>query len=105
MKGHLTNAATPNTKYEVIGINKRIIVVNIGFANVIMINPVITKKSEPFETEEGCLSLDGIRRTKRYKDIVVEFQDMSMKKQKQKFSGFTAQIIQHECDHLEGIII
>lgn len=90
---------------NMIGVNKRIIVVNVGFANVIMINPVITKKSGLYETEEGCLSLDGVRSTKRYKDIEVEFQDMSMKKQKQKFSGWTAQIIQHECDHLEGIII
>ncbi len=90
---------------NMIGVNKRIIVVNVGFANVIMINPVITKKSGLYETEEGCLSLDGVRSTKRYKDIEVEFQDMSMKKQKQKFSGWTAQIIQHECDHLKGIII
>ena len=90
---------------NMIGVNKRIIVVNIGFANMIMINPAITKKSGSFEAEEGCLSLDGGRKARRFKDIEVEFQDMSFKKQKQKFSGWTAQIIQHECDHLEGIII
>ena len=85
---------------NMIGVNKRIIVVNIGLANMIMINPVITKKSGTFETEEGCLSLDSVRKTKRFKNIEVEFQNMSFKKQKQKFSGWTAQIIQHECDHL-----
>lgn len=90
---------------NMIGVNKRIIVVNIGFANMIMINPAITKKSGSFEAEEGCLSLDGVRKARRFKDIEVEFQDMSFKKQKQKFSGWTAQIIQHECDHLKGIII
>ena len=90
---------------NMIGVNKRIIVVNISFANMIMINPVTTKKLGPFETEEGCLSLDIVRKTKHFKNIEVEFQNMSFKKQKQKFSGWTAQIIQHECDHLEGIII
>ena len=90
---------------NMIGVSKRIIVVNIGFANMIMINPVITKKSGLYEAEEGCLSLDGVRKTKRYKNIEVEFQNMNFRKQRQKFSGWTAQIIQHECDHLEGIII
>ncbi len=90
---------------NMISVNKRIIVVNIGLANMIMINPVITMKSGPFETEEGCLSLEGLRKTKRFKDIEVEFRDMGFRKQEQKFSGWTAQIIQHECDHLEGVII
>ena len=90
---------------NMIGVSKRIIVVNMGFMNMIMFNPVITKKTGTFETEEGCLSLDGVRKTTRYKDIEVEFQDMGFNKQKQKFSGWTAQIIQHECDHLEGAII
>jgi len=90
---------------NMIGVSKRIIVVNMGFMNMIMFNPVITKKSGAFETEEGCLSLEGVRKTTRYKDIEVEFEDMSFNRQKQKFSGWTAQIIQHECDHLEGIII
>ena len=90
---------------NMIGVKKRIIAVNIGFANIAMINPVIVKKSGVYETEEGCLSLIGIRNTTRYKDIEVEFQDMNFKKQCQKYSGWTAQIIQHEIDHCDGILI
>ncbi len=90
---------------NMIGVRKRIIVVNMGFMNVPMINPVITKKSGVYEVEEGCLSLDGVRATTRYQEIAVEFFDAEWKKQKQKYSGWIAQIIQHECDHLEGIII
>lgn len=88
-----------------IGVKKRIIVVNMGLMNVAMLNPVILKKSGPFETEEGCLSLTGTRKTKRFHEIELEYQDQDMKKHVQKFTGWTAQIIQHECDHLEGIII
>ena len=90
---------------NMIGVSKRIIVVNMGFMNMIMFNPVITKKSGAFETEEGCLSLEGVRKTTRYKDIEVEFEDMSFNRQKKKFSGWTAQLIKHECDQLEGILI
>ncbi len=90
---------------NMIGYKKRIIIVSMGFANVIMINPIIRKKTGEYETEEGCLSLSGVRKTKRYREIEVEYLDKSFKKQKQKFSGYVAQIIQHECDHLEGIII
>ena len=90
---------------NMIGYKKRIIIVSMGFANVIMINPIIRKKIGEYETEEGCLSLSGVRKTKRYREIEVEYLDKSFKKQKQKFSGYVAQIIQHECDHLEGIII
>lgn len=90
---------------NMIGVRKRIIVVNMGFMNVPMINPVITKKTGAYETEEGCLSLEGVRSTTRYREIEVEFFDAGWKKQKQKYSGWIAQIIQHECDHLEGIII
>lgn len=90
---------------NMIGIKKRIIAVNMGFLDMVMFNPVITKKSKPYEAEEGCLSLDGTRKTIRFQEIEVEYQDMDFKKQKQKYSGWTAQIIQHECDHLEGIII
>ena len=70
-----------------------------------MINPVILKKENEYETEESCLSLIGFRKTKRYKTIEVEYLDKDFKKQKQIFNGFTAQIIQHEIDHFEGIII
>ena len=90
---------------NMIGIRKRIIAVSIGFANIALINPVIVKKSGVYETEEGCLSLTGVRNTTRYKDIEVEFQDMNLKKQYQKFSGWIAQIIQHEIDHCDGIVI
>ena len=90
---------------NMIGIRKRIIAVSIGFANIALINPVIVKKSGVYETEEGCLSLTGVRNTTRYKDIEVEFQDMNLKKQYQKFSGWIAQIIQHELDHCDGIVI
>lgn len=90
---------------NMIGVKKRIIVVNMGVMNIAMINPVIVRKSGAYETEEGCLSLTGVRKTTRYQDIEVEFQDSNWKKQRQKYSGWIAQIIQHECDHLEGVII
>ena len=90
---------------NMIGVKKRIIIVNIGFMNVVMYNPVIVSKDTPYETEEGCLSLTGVRKTIRYRNIVVEFLDSSWKKQRQAFSGWTAQIIQHEVDHLNGVII
>ncbi len=90
---------------NMIGVKKRIIIVNMGFFNMVMYNPVIVSKDTPFETEEGCLSLDGVRKTTRYQNIEVEFLDPGWKKHRQKFSGWTAQIIQHECDHLEGKII
>lgn len=90
---------------NMIGENKDIIAVTVGFFNIVMFNPKIVSKSGEYETEEGCLSLDGIRKTKRYEEIEVEYLDISFKKQRKKYSGFTAQIIQHEIDHLSGIII
>ena len=90
---------------NMIGVKKRIIIVNMGIMNVVMYNPVIVKKDTPYETEEGCLSLTGVRKTTRYQNIEVEYYDSSWKKHQQTYSGWTAQIIQHECDHLEGIII
>ena len=90
---------------NMIGVKKNIIIVNMGFIDVVMFNPIITKKDTPYETEEGCLSLDGVRKTTRYENIVVEYYDMQWKKQTLKLSGWTAQICQHECDHLNGIII
>ncbi len=90
---------------NMIGVRKNVIVVNGGLMPIVMFNPVITRKSGPFETEEGCLSLVGTRPTTRYKEIEVEYQDMNFKKQKRKFSDWTAQIIQHEIDHCNGIII
>ena len=90
---------------NMIGVKKRIIIVNMGLVNVVMYNPVIVKKDTPYETEEGCLSLDGVRKTTRCQNIEVEYLDGSWKKHRQAYSGWIAQIIQHECDHLEGIII
>lgn len=90
---------------NMIGVRKRIIVVNMGPVDIAMLNPVIVKKTGLYETEEGCLSLSGSRKTERYREIELEYQDLQMQKHRQKFTGWTAQIIQHECDHLEGIII
>lgn len=90
---------------NMIGVKKAIIAVSMGPINVAMFNPKIVAKSGAYETEEGCLSLSGTRKTTRYQDIEVEFLDMGFNKQRQKYSGWVAQIIQHEVDHLEGIII
>ena len=81
------------------------IIVNIGLVDVVMFNPVMLRKDTPYETEEGCLSLTGVRKTTRYENIEVEDYDMDWKKQKMKLSGWPAQICQHEMDHLEGILI
>jgi peptide deformylase len=70
-----------------------------------MINPVIAEKRGAYETEEGCLSLAGVRKTIRYDRITVRYLDMKFSEHTQTFSGYIAQIIQHECDHLEGILI
>lgn len=90
---------------NMIGVPKAIIAISIGPMMMAMLNPVITDKKGRFEIEEGCLSLPGVRKTERYETITVEYQDMNMKKHKQTFQGFTAQIIQHEVDHLFGILI
>ncbi|MDE5977501.1 MAG: peptide deformylase [Turicibacter sp.] len=90
---------------NMIGIKKRIIVIAIGEMIVPMLNPVIVKKEKSYLTEESCLSLTGVRSTTRYEKIVVEYQDLQFKKQKGTFTGFVAQIIQHEIDHCNGIII
>ena len=90
---------------NMIGVKKNIIIVSMGMFDVVMFNPVITKQEGPYETEEGCLSLDGVRPTTRYQIIEVEYQDFDWKTQKVKLSGWTAQIVQHEVDHLSGRII
>ena len=90
---------------NMIGVKKRIIVVAAGPFQVPMINPVIVKKSGAYQTEEGCLSLDGVRPCKRYQEIEVEYLDQNFKKQRGKYSGWTAQIIQHEIDHCNGVVI
>ena len=90
---------------NMIGVKKRILVFTVGNLIVPMVNPVILKKEKIYETEESCLSLIGFRKTKRYEMIEVEYLDRNFNKQKQVFNGFTAQIIQHEMDHFEGVII
>ncbi len=90
---------------NMIGVRKRIIVVNLGLMNMAMVNPQITWKRGPYEAEEGCLSLAGTRKTTRYEEIEVTYLDQNFKPQRQKFNGWTAQIIQHEVDHCDGILI
>lgn len=91
---------------NMIGVNKTILVALIGKNYEIFINPEIVDKSKLFyETEEGCLSLEGTRPTKRYKAITVEYLDKHWKKKKRTFKDFEAQIIQHEMDHFYGTII
>ena len=90
---------------NMIGVKKQIIVVAIGPFIVPMINPVITGKSGEYQTEESCLSLDGVRPSTRYKEIEVDYLDQDFKPKHGKYSDFTAQIIQHEIDHFSGILI
>ena len=70
-----------------------------------MVNPVITKKTGAFQTEEGCLSLEGVRPCIRYQEIEVDYLDQNFKKKHGKYTGWTAQIIQHEVDHCNGVVI
>ena len=91
---------------NMIGVNKSIIAFFAAGIPVVMLNPSITAhSSESYETEEGCLSLSGVRRTVRYRQITVEYQDLMMKKHRTTYSGYIAQVIQHETDHLKGILI
>ncbi len=90
---------------NMIGEKKRIIVFCNGPVLMIMVNPEITACSGEYETEEGCLSLKGVRKTKRYQKITVKYQDQAFKQRTDSFDGFTAQIIQHEIDHCNGILI
>lgn len=90
---------------NMIGIHKRIIVFDNAGAYMTMFNPSIIKFSEPYEAEEGCLSLTGVRKTKRYKKIKVQYQNEQFQTRLKTFSGLTAQIIQHEIDHCNGILI
>ena len=90
---------------NMIGVAKRIIVFDNEGKCMTMFNPEIIKCAEPYEAEEGCLSLDGLRRTKRYRTIKVRYQNERFQTRVQTFTGFTAQIIQHEIDHCNGILI
>ena len=90
---------------NMIGVRKNIIVVAAGPFQFAMINPVITRKLRPYQTEEGCLSLEGVRPCTRYEEIEVDYLDSNFRKQHGKYTGWTAQIIQHEVDHCNGIVI
>ena len=90
---------------NMIGTLKNIIAINDNGDYILMYNPEIIKSDGAYETEEGCLSLDGVRKTKRYKKIKVRYLDRNFKIKIKTYEGFTAQIIQHEVDHLSGIII
>ncbi|MGN1272754.1 MAG: peptide deformylase [Lactobacillus sp.] len=90
---------------NMIGKNKRIIAFYVGLLPLVMINPQITKKSGEYLTEEGCLSLSGERKTKRYRTITMTYQDMNLNTKTQEFTDFIAEVIQHEVDHCEGILI
>lgn len=90
---------------NMIGVHKRVIAVSVGILRFAMVNPLIVKRGKPYETEEGCLSLPGVRKTTRYETIEVEYLDAQFQPKKQTFGGWTAQIIQHEVDHCDGILI
>ena len=90
---------------NMIGILKRIIVVDCEGEALLMYNPVIESSSNPYGTEEGCLSLEGLRPATRYRNITVLYEDKNFSPRKRSFSGYTAQIIQHEIDHCDGVVI
>lgn len=90
---------------NMIGVRKDIIAFFVGPLPMVMLNPKIIEKSGEYTTSEGCLSLDGQRSTKRYKDITVQYENLNFEKQTQNFTGFVAEVIQHEVDHCNGILI
>ena len=90
---------------NMIGVHKCIIAVEAEDGYLVLFNPVILKKSGPYETEEGCLSLEGVRKTRRWQNIKVQYQTPDGKPRIKTFTGWTAQIIQHEIDHCDGILI
>ena len=90
---------------NMIGVNKRIIVFDNGGEYMLMFNPVIIRQSGAYEAEEGCLSLSGTRRVKRFRTIKVQWQNEKFQTRLKTFTGWTAQIIQHEIDHCEGVLI
>ena len=90
---------------NMIGVCKRIIVFDNDGTYMVMLNPEVIKKSGPYEAEEGCLSLTGTRKAKRWQSIKVQYQNEQFQTRFKTFTGWTAQIIQHEIDHCEGILI
>ena len=90
---------------NMIGVNKRIIIFDDQGEYQVMFNPVIVRRSGPYEAEEGCLSLSGTRRTKRFETIKVQWRNERFQTRLKTFTGWTAEIIQHEIDHCDGILI
>ena len=90
---------------NMIGVSKRIIAFDNEGKYMVMFNPEIVKRSEPYEAEEGCLSLTGTRKAKRYRSIKVQYQNEQFQTRLKTFTGWTAQIIQHEIDHCNGVLI
>ncbi len=90
---------------NMVGELRRVIAVSANGVPLVMFNPEIRKAVDPFEAEEGCLSLPGTRKTVRFRTITVRYQDMSFSTVTKTFSGWTAQIIQHELDHCDGVLI
>ena len=90
---------------NMIGMNKRVIVFDNEGEYMVMFNPEIVKKSGPYQAEEGCLSLSGVRKANRWKSIKVQYQNKKFQIRFKTFTVWTAQIIQHEIDHCEGILI
>ena len=90
---------------NMIGVKKRIIAFDNEGEYMVMLNPVIVKQSGPYETEEGCLSLTGRRKTKRFQTIKVQWQNEKLQTRLKTFTGWTTEIIQHEIDHCDGILI
>ena len=90
---------------NMIGVSKRIIVFDNEGVPAVMLNPEILKASEPYTAEEGCLSLDGTRQTRRYRSVKVRYMNERLQVRIKTYRGFTAQIIQHEIDHCDGVLI
>ena len=90
---------------NMIGVNKRIIAFDCDGEYMVMFNPIIVRQSGPYEAQEGCLSLSGVRKTKRFQTIKVQWQNEQFQTRLKTFTGWTAEIIQHEIDHCEGIVI
>ena len=90
---------------NMIGVCKRIIAFDNEGTYMVMFNPVIVRQSGPYEAEEGCLSLSGVRKTKRFQTIKVQWQNEKFQTRLKTFTGWTAEIIQHEIDHCKGILI
>ena len=90
---------------NMIGVCKRIIAFDNKGTYMVMFNPVIVKQSGAYEAQEGCLSLTGVRKTKRFQTIKVQWQNEQFQTRLKTFTGWTAEIIQHEIDHCEGVLI